>query len=79
MCLKCESGFQPGEGPSRAFSVITNLRMELFEALVLLCSDFECSAAINGVVRRPAPGCWWGSSASGTGARSLATPGSTPG
>ena len=62
-----------------AFSVITNLRMDIFEALVLLCSDFECSAAITCVVRRPAPGCWWGSSASGTGARSLATPGSTPG
>ena len=37
-CLKCESGcscFQPGEGPSRDLlrDYITNLRMELFEAL----------------------------------------------
>ena len=38
--IKCESGsihFQPGEGPSRGllrdYTVITNLRMELFEAL----------------------------------------------
>ena len=37
MCLKCESGssrFQPGEGLVGAFSVIMNLRMELFESLV---------------------------------------------
>ena len=39
-CLKCESGrshFQPGEGPSIvgafSFSMITNLWMDLFEAL----------------------------------------------
>ena len=32
--------FQPGDSPSRDFSVITNLRIELFQALVrmVLCS-----------------------------------------
>ena len=47
-CLKCESSssrFQPGEGPALvgAFSVITNLRMELFEALMFTCEILEVS------------------------------------
>ena len=35
-CIKCESShFQPGEALEGAFSVIMNLRMERFEAIVV--------------------------------------------
>ena len=53
MYLKCDSAvrhFQPGEGPSSlvgAFSVITNLRRQLFETLLHTPSDRGWAAGDN--------------------------------